>query len=149
MSSIYCEATTKAVRRLTSTGLGGSGEEFGNWSVIDGAYLPHAHRKINSEFYIIAGRGHSFAGRRMERLSRRSQGRRSAWRWRYGFITDPEFGPTVFLSIQSDPIRRILIDRDTQTESFEDDFVYVDDVFPLPADLLDARNRTLAALNRR
>ena len=66
----------------------------------------------------------------------------------HGFITDPEFGPTVFLSIQSDPIRKILIDPNTQSEKFEDDFVYVDDLFPLPPDLLDTRNRKLAALGR-
>ena len=62
----------------------------------------------------------------------------------HGFITDPEFGPTVFLSVQSDPIRKIWLDPNTQTEKFEDDFVYVDDAFPLPADLLELRNQKLA-----
>src|SRR6516162_4025078 len=26
--------------------------------IVDGAYLPHAHQKINSEFFIFKGRGH-------------------------------------------------------------------------------------------
>ncbi len=26
--------------------------------IIDGAYLPHAHQKIDSEFFIVGGRGH-------------------------------------------------------------------------------------------
>jgi hypothetical protein len=63
----------------------------------------------------------------------------------HGFITDPEFGPTVFLSIQSDPIRKIVVDPSTQAEKFEDDFVYVDDAFPLPSDLLAIRKEKLAA----
>ena len=128
--------------------LGWFGRRIWELVIIDGAYLPHAHHKINSEFCIIAGRGHLSRDAEWSAYQERTRvsvGMTVA----HGFITDPEFGPTVFLSIQSDPIRRILIDRDTQTESFEDDFVYVDDVFPLPADLLDARNRTLAALNRR
>jgi hypothetical protein len=65
----------------------------------------------------------------------------------HGFITDPELDPTVFISIQSDPIRKILVDPKTNCEYFEDDFVYVDDVFPLPVDLLEIRRQKLAARN--
>jgi hypothetical protein len=115
--------------------------------IVDGAYLPHAHRKIGSEFFIIAGRGH--LSRDDEWNAYRERTRVSVGRGvAHGFITDPEFGQTVFLSIQSEPIRRISIDPDTQIEKFEDDFVYVDDLFPLPADLVDARNRKLAAFKR-
>jgi hypothetical protein len=111
--------------------------------IVDGAYLPHIHRQIDSEFFILTGRGHlsrdaewnSYEGR-----TRISIGAAVA----HGFITDPEFGPTVFLSIQSDPIRKIMFDPDTQSEKFEDDFIYVDDAFPLPIDLLARRNQKLA-----
>jgi hypothetical protein len=111
--------------------------------IIDGAYLPHAHRKINSEFFIFNGHGHLSRDDEWSAYKERTRiavGKAVA----HGFITDPEFGSTVFLSIQSAPIRKILIDPDTQSEKFEDDFVYVDDVFPLPRDLLDARNQKLA-----
>jgi hypothetical protein len=115
--------------------------------IVDGAYLPHAHQKISSEFFIFAGRGHlshddEWAA--YEEGTRVSVGMAVA----HGFITDPEFGPTIFLSIQSDPIRKILIDPDTRSERFEDDFVYVDDVFPLPLDILEIRSQKLAALAR-
>src|SRR5271165_7403584 len=106
--------------------------------IIDGAYLPHMHQKINSEFFIFAGRGHlsrNAEWRAYQEKSRVLVGRGVA----HGFITDPEFGPTVFLSIQSDPIRKIVVDPSTQAEKFEDDFVYVDDAFPLPHDLLAIR----------
>jgi hypothetical protein len=111
--------------------------------IIDGAYLPHAHQKINSEFFIFKGRGHLS---RDDEWSAYREGTRVSvgMAVAHGFITDPEFGPTVFLSIQSDPIRKIVIDPDTGSEEFEDDFVYVDDVFPLPSDLLNARNQKLA-----
>ena len=112
--------------------------------IIDGAYLPHMHRKINSEFFIVAGRGHlsrDAAWIAYQEKSTVAVGMTVA----HGFITDPEFGPTVFLSIQSDPIRKIWIDPITQAEKFEDDFVYVDDAFPLPADLLELRSQKLAA----
>jgi hypothetical protein len=115
--------------------------------IIDGAYLPHAHQKIDSEFYILTGRGHlsrDAEWRAYQDQSRVSVGRRMA----HGFITDPEFGPTVFLSIQSDPIRKISIDPITKAEKFEDDFVYVDDAFPLPAELLRIREHKLAAPRR-
>ena len=115
--------------------------------IIDGAYLPHAHQKINSDFFIITGRGHLSRDAEWsayEERTRISVGRAVA----HGFITDPEFGPTVFLSIQSDPIRKIAVDPETGSEKFEDDFVYVDDVFPLPADLLNTRNKKLATLKR-
>lgn len=108
--------------------------------IIDGAYLPHAHRKIDSEFFIIDGRGQLSRDDQWsayQEKTRISVGRGVA----HGFMTDPEFGPTVFLSIQSDPIRKIVIDRETGVEKFEDDFVYVDDVFPLPDALLSAKNR--------
>ena len=127
--------------------LGWFGRRIWELVIIDGAYLPHAHQKINSEFFIIAGRGHLSRDDEWRAYQERTQvsvGMAVA----HGFITDPEFGPTVFLSIQSDPIRTILTDPDTQTERFEDDFVYVDDVFPLPSDLLDTRIRKLAALKR-
>ena len=113
--------------------------------IVDGAYLPHAHQKINSEFFIFKGHGHLSRddewGAYQER-TRVAVGMMVA----HGFVTDPEFGPTVFLSIQSNPIRKMWIDPETQSEKFQDDFVYVDDVFPLRQDLLDARNRKLAAL---
>jgi hypothetical protein len=115
--------------------------------IVDGAYLPHAHQKINSEFFIFRGHGHLSCDKNWSayrETTRVSVGMAMA----HGFITDPEFGPTVFLSIQSDPIRKIVIDPDTQSEIFEDDFVYVDDVFPLPSGLLETRNRKLAALKR-
>jgi hypothetical protein len=115
--------------------------------IVDGAYLPHLHQKINSEFFIFAGRGHlsrDAEWRPYQEKSRVAVGMAVA----HGFITDPEFGPTVFLSIQSDPIRKIWVDPVTQSEKSEDDFVYVDDAFPLPSDLLAMRNQKLAALGR-
>jgi hypothetical protein len=115
--------------------------------IIDGAYLPHAHRNIDSEFGIVAGRGHVSCDaewRAYQEKSRISVGRGVA----HGFVTDPEFGATVFLSIQSDPIRKITIDPVTRAETFEDDFVYVDDAFPLPPDLVATRERKLAAFSR-
>jgi mannose-6-phosphate isomerase-like protein (cupin superfamily) len=115
--------------------------------IVDGAYLPHMHRKINSEFLIVAGRGH--LSRDAEWIAYREKSGVAVGKTvAHGFITDPEFGPTVFLSIQSDPIRKIWIDPNTQTEKFEDDFVYVDDAFPLPADLLELRRQKLAARSR-
>ena len=114
--------------------------------IIDGAYLPHMHRKINSEFFIVAGRGHLSRDAEWIAYQEKSSvavGMAVA----HGFITDPELGPTVFLSIQSDPIRKIWVDPNTQTEKFEDDFVYVDDAFPLPVDLLEVRRQKLAARN--
>jgi mannose-6-phosphate isomerase-like protein (cupin superfamily) len=115
--------------------------------IIDGAYLPHMHRKINSEFFIFAGRGHVSRDAEWtayQEARRVTVGTAVA----HGFITDPDFGPTVFLSIQSDPIRKISIDPETQSETAEDDFVYMDDVFPLPPDLLAIRGRKLTALAR-
>jgi mannose-6-phosphate isomerase-like protein (cupin superfamily) len=112
--------------------------------IIDGAYLPHMHQRIKSEFSIVAGRGHLSRGAEWiayQEKSRVTVGMAVA----HGFITDPEFGPTVFISIQSDPIRKILIDPKTNREYFEDDFVYVDDAFPLPAHLLEIRRQKLAA----
>ena len=116
--------------------------------IVDGAYLPHAHQKINSEFFIFKGRGHLS---RDDEWSAYREGTRVSvgMAVAHGFITDPEFGPTVFLSIQSDPIRKILIDPNTQSEICEDDFIYVDDVFQLPADLLNARDRKLGLLGHR
>jgi hypothetical protein len=127
--------------------LGWCGGRVWELVIVDGAYLPHAHQKINSEFFILKGRGHLSWNNHWntyQEKTRVSIGMGVA----HGFITDPEFGPTVFLSIQSDPIRKILIDPETKSEKFEDDFVYVDDMFPLPPDLLAARNRKLAALGR-
>lgn len=124
--------------------LGWFGERVWELVIIDGAYLPHMHQKINSEFVILTGRGHLSRGAEWiayEEKSTVAVGMAVA----HGFITDPDFGPTVFLSIQSDPIRKIWIDPDTQSEKSEDDFVYVDEAFPLPPDLLDIRKRKLAA----
>ena len=115
--------------------------------IVDGAYLPHVHKRIDSEFFMFAGRGHLSRDTEWcayQERSRVSVGRAVA----HGFITDPEFGATVFLSIQSDPIRKILIDPVTKSEYFEDDFAYVDDAFPLSADLLRIRKQKLAALGR-
>jgi hypothetical protein len=115
--------------------------------IIDGAYLPHAHQKIDSEFVIFKGSGHlshddewSF----YQEKTRTPVGRRVG----HGFITDPEFGPTVFLSIQSDPIRKIWTNPDTQAQMSEDDFVYVDDKFPLHPGLLAQRNEKLQTLSQ-
>lgn len=124
--------------------LGWFGERVWELVIIDGAYLPHVHRKIDSEFYIFTGRGH---------LSRNAEWSAYHERTRvsigatvaHGFITDPDLGPTVFLSIQNEPIRKIWVDPVTQTEKSEDDFVYVDDVFPLPSQLLQTREQKLAA----
>jgi mannose-6-phosphate isomerase-like protein (cupin superfamily) len=114
--------------------------------IIDGAYLPHAHRNIDSEFFILRGRGH--VSRDAEWNAYRQRSRVAVDRGvAHGFITDPDFGPTVFLSIQSSPIRKIVIDPATHSETFEDDFVYVDDRFPLPPDLVEDRNRKLALRN--
>ncbi len=113
--------------------------------IIDGAYVPHVHRKIDSEFFILTGHGHLSCDaewRPYQEKGRVSVGRGVA----HGFITDPEFGPTVFLSMQSDPIRKITVDPATHTETSEDDFVYADEAFPLPADLLNMRKRKLEAL---
>lgn len=112
--------------------------------IIDGSYLPHVHQKIDSEFFIFTGRGHLSCDAEWidyQARSRVSVGMAVA----HGFITDPDFGPTVFLSIQSDPIRKIWIDPDTQSEKSEDDFTYVDDAFPLPLDLLKLREQKLTA----
>jgi hypothetical protein len=124
--------------------LGWSGGRVWELVIIDGAYLPHLHRKITSEFFIVAGRGH---------LSRDAEWSPYGERTRvsvgaavaHGFITDPDSGPTVFLSIQSDPIRKIWIDPVTKAEMSEDDFVYVDDAFPLPPDLVAIRQQKLTA----
>jgi hypothetical protein len=127
--------------------LGWFGRRIWELVIIDGAYLPHAHQNINSEFFIIAGRGHLSRDAEWSAYQERTRvsvGKAVA----HGFITDPEFGPTVFLSIQSDPIRRIFVDPDTRIERSEDDFVYVDDIFPLPPELLDSRNQKLAVLKR-
>jgi mannose-6-phosphate isomerase-like protein (cupin superfamily) len=114
--------------------------------IIGGAYLPHMHRKINSEFFIVAGRGH--LSRDAEWIAYQEKSRVAVgMAVAHGFITDPELDPTVFISIQSDPIRKILVDPKTNCEYFEDDFVYVDDVFPLPVDLLEIRRQKLAARN--
>jgi hypothetical protein len=115
--------------------------------IIDGAYLPHAHRKITSEFFIFTGRGHLSCDAEWSAYQERTRvpvGAAVA----HGFITNPDFGPTVFLSIQSDPIRKIWLDPVTQTEKSEDDFVYVDDLFPLPRELLQTREQKLAARSR-
>jgi mannose-6-phosphate isomerase-like protein (cupin superfamily) len=128
--------------------LGWSGGRLWELVVIDGAYLPHVHRKIGSEFVIFAGSGH---------LSRDTEWRayhekdrvRVPMGTAHGFVTDPAAGPTVFLSLQSDAIRKITIDPKTHTEKSEDDFVYVDDTFPLPPDLCEMRRRKLAARRRR
>ncbi|HEY3910573.1 MAG TPA: hypothetical protein VGM07_11870 [Stellaceae bacterium] len=115
--------------------------------IIDGAYLPHAHQKIASEFFIVSGRGHLSRDQEWSAYQPQTQvavGMDVA----HGFITDPEPGPTVFLSIQSAPIRKITVDPASQAEKFEDDFVYVDQLFPFPADLVEARNRKLAMFKR-
>jgi hypothetical protein len=115
--------------------------------IIDGAYLPHVHQKIDSEFFIFKGRGHVSHDNEWNAYQERTKvavARATA----HGFLTDPEFGPTVFLSIQSDPIRRIVTDPVTRREKFEDDFVYADDAFPLPPDLLDKRNRKRKNLDK-
>ena len=127
--------------------LGWCGGRVWELVIVDGVYLPHVHQKISSEFFIFTGRGHVSHNDKWIAYRERTRitvGIAVA----HGFITDPEFGPTTFLSIQSDPIRKISIDPDTNSEKFEDDFVYVDDVFPLPLDLLNIRNRKLAALGR-
>jgi hypothetical protein len=116
--------------------------------VIDGAYLPHVHRKIDSEFFILAGRGHLSHDGAWDSYRERSR-ISIAMAVAHGFVTDPEFGPTVFLSIQTDPIRKITIDPNTKSEKFEDDFVYADDRFPIPLDLLNARNQKLASFRAR
>jgi hypothetical protein len=115
--------------------------------VIDGAYLPHLHRNIDSEFFIFTGRGELSRDADWTAYQEKSRvpvGRGVA----HGFITDPDCGATVFLSIQSNAIRKIIIDPNTGTEKFEDDFVYVDDAFPLRADLLAIRHRKLAVRRR-
>lgn len=128
--------------------LGWCGGRVWELAVIDGAYLPHVHRKTSSEFFILAGGGH--VSRDAEWSAYRPRTRLSVRKGvAHGFITDPDFGPTVFLSIQSDPIRKIVVDPQTRAEKSEDDFTYVDDAFPLPADLLEARKQKLAAGNRR
>lgn len=127
--------------------LGWFGGKVWELVIIDGAYLPHVHQKITSEFFIVAGRGHLSHD---DRWSAYRQGTTISVGAgvAHGFITDPEFGPTVFLSIQSDPIRKLLIDPQTKAEKFEDDFTYVDAAFPLPRELLQARQQKLAALAR-
>ena len=128
--------------------LGWSGERVWELVIVDGAYLPHIHQKINSEFYILTGQGH---------LSRDADWYPYQARTRlvvgggvaHGFVTDPEFGATVFLSIQSEPIRKIFIDPATNSEKSEDDFLYADDAFPLPSDLLEMRQRKLEAIRGR
>lgn len=127
--------------------LGWFGGRLWELVIMDGAYLPHVHQKINSEFFIFAGRGH--VSRDTEWSAYRERSRVSVrMAVAHGFITDPEFGPTVFLSLQSDAIRKIVIDPKTNCENAEDDFIYVDDAFPLPADLLQIRRQKLLARSR-
>jgi mannose-6-phosphate isomerase-like protein (cupin superfamily) len=127
--------------------LGWFGGRIWELVIIDGAYLPHVHRRIDSEFFIVTGRGH--LSRDAEWRAYREQNRALVGRGiAHGFITDPDSGPTVFLSIQSNAIRKIAIDPKTQAETFEDDFVYVDDAFPLPPDLLAERKHKLQARSR-
>lgn len=124
--------------------LGWFGGRVWELAIIDGAYLPHLHQKTSSEFFILAGGGH--VSRDAEWSAYRPRTRLSVGSGvAHGFITDPDFGLTVFLSIQSDPIRKIVVEPQTHAERSEDDFVYVDDRFPLPADLLEDRKRKLAA----
>lgn len=123
--------------------LGWFGGRLWELVVIDGAYLPHVHRKIDSEFVIFAGRG---------QLSRNAEWRAYRERSRvavamgtaHGFVTDPAAGATVFLSLQSDAIRKISTDPNTHSEKSEDDFAYADDEFPLPPDLCKMRKQRLA-----
>ncbi len=115
--------------------------------IIDGAYVPHVHQKIDSEFFILAGRGHLSRGAEWQTYQERT-GVAAGAGMAHGFITDPDFGATVFLSIQSSPIRKIVIDPNTGSEKFEDDFAYVDDAFPLPGDLLARRQQKLAVRGR-
>lgn len=116
--------------------LGWFGGRLWELVVIDGAYLPHVHRKIDSEFVIFAGSG---------QLSRNAEWRPYRERSRvavamgtaHGFVTDPAAGATVFLSLQSDAIRKISTDPNTHSEKSEDDFAYADDEFPLPPALAE------------
>lgn len=148
VSNTLFAAMTKAALHSIFSGSVGLAREFWELVIIDGAYLPHIHQKINSEFYILTGQGH---------LSRDADWCPYQARTRlvvgagvaHGFITDPEFGATVFLSIQSEPIRKIFIDPATNSEKSEDDFLYADDAFPLPSDLLEMRLRKLEAIRGR
>ncbi|MBV8739635.1 MAG: hypothetical protein JO007_20750 [Alphaproteobacteria bacterium] len=125
--------------------LGWFGERVWELVIIDGAYLPHIHQKINSEFCILTGQGH--LSRDADWSPYQAQTRLVVGAGvAHGFITDPEFGATVFLSIQSEPIRKIFIDPATNSEKSEDDFLYADDAFPLPSDLLEMRQRNLEAI---
>ena len=123
--------------------LGWFGGRLWELVIIDGAYVPHIHRKVDSEFVIFAGRGH--LSRNAEWLPYREKSRIFiGMTIAHGFITDPEFGPTVFLSIQSQAIRQIVVEPHTRSVMSRDDFVYADDAFPLPADLLASRKWKLA-----
>jgi len=111
--------------------------------IVDGVYLSHSHPNIDSEFIIMQGGGHlshDDLWGKYEKRTRTTVGRGIG----HAFITDPALGPTVFISIQSDPIRQIIIDQGTGNKTFVDDFVYVDDKYPLPPHLLAERNGKMA-----
>jgi quercetin dioxygenase-like cupin family protein len=99
--------------------------------MIDGAYVPHRHMKVDSEFFIFAGQGYWSCDQEW----REYQVRSSATIDRgvaHGFVTDPRCGPTVFLSIQSSEIWNL------KTNAI--DFEYADqDGFTIPLALMDQR----------
>jgi hypothetical protein len=103
--------------------------------IIDGAYLPHKHSGLDSEFFIFTGQGYWSCGHAWSEYRARSSitvDRSVA----HGFVTDPQWAPTVFLSIQSSEIWNL--------ETNVIDFEYADkDGFPIPPSLMDQRKRRL------
>jgi mannose-6-phosphate isomerase-like protein (cupin superfamily) len=103
--------------------------------VIDGAYVPHRHIGVESEFFILTGEGYWSSDHEWSEYQRRSSttiDRGVA----HGFVTDPRCGPTVFLSIQTSEIWNL------KTNAI--DFEYADhDGFPIPLALIDRRKRLL------
>ena len=101
--------------------------------MIDGAYVPHKHIGIDSEFFIFTGQGYWSCDHEWSEYRARSSitiDRSVA----HGFVTDPQCGPTIFLSIQSSEIWNL--------ETNVIDFEYADkDGFPIPSALMDQRNR--------
>jgi hypothetical protein len=105
--------------------------------IIDGIDPPHIHVKTKSEFVIVKGGGYLSHDDKWDEYredSRTKIGNGVA----HGFVTDPRQGATVFLSVQTDPIK--------DPETGKDDFVRVEDKFPVPPNLVAWRQDLLAKL---
>jgi mannose-6-phosphate isomerase-like protein (cupin superfamily) len=116
--------------------LGWANDRLWELVMIDGAYVPHRHKGVDSEFFIFTGQGYWSCNQEWREYQARSSttvDRGVA----HGFVTDPRCGPTVFLSIQSSEIWNF------KTNAI--DFEYADhDGFPIPRALIEQRKRRIA-----